>query len=243
MGGLQGADHYRAAGLGMGASLGSWGAASVDVIGARAQLRGQGAAWRMRYSKLITATNTTLTVAGYRHATPGFATLDETLNSYGSRNTPDGSPLYSRDYGRMCSSTSLSVSQTLGDVGSFGLTVSRTDYWKTNTTNNSYGFSYGVGLPWDISLSLSQTETRSISSNGTSSNDHLTSLSLSIPLGSRSSGSSRASYQGTNGSRGQDHSLGINGSEFNNRLNWDVRQSRQSTSGQSTTDNSYMHVG
>ncbi len=87
-GGVQGAHTYLATTLGMGISLGWWGAASVDVTGTRARLNEQdtekGSAWRARYSKMITETGTTFTVAGYRYATPGFATLEETLNSYRS---------------------------------------------------------------------------------------------------------------------------------------------------------------
>ncbi|MDP5163578.1 fimbria/pilus outer membrane usher protein, partial [Enterobacter ludwigii] len=235
-GGAQGANHYHAAALGLGVSLGDWGATSLDVVGSRAQLRGQepeeGGAWRLRYSKIVAATNTTFTVAGYRHATPGFATLEETLNSYGlaGGDTPDW---FTRERARMRSTTSAVVSQTLGRAGNLGLNYSRTDYWYRGGEDISYGLSYGIGLPAGISATVSQSQTRVTSPAGSSRNEQMTSLWLSMPLNSLTGSSMRASYQATSASGRETHTAGLNGDALDRRLNWDLRQglSRQSDSG------------
>ncbi|AZV03712.1 pilin outer membrane usher protein SafC (plasmid) [Enterobacter sp. N18-03635] len=246
-GGLQGAKAYQSAALGLGVSLGNWGSASFDVTGAQAQLRDQdkeqGTAWRVRYSKLIDATDTTLTVAGYRHATPGFATIEETLNSYGRTNPTDSNLWYNRSYGRMRSTTSIAVSQAIGRFGSLGINYSITDYWHHDGNDNNYGLSYGMGLPWGARLSLSQSRTRSTTATGAIRNESLSSLWLSLPLTSRADSTITASYQGTMGRSGDTHSLGLNGSALDRRLNWDVRQARSLSREGPSTNNGYMHLG
>lgn len=227
-GGIQGAQHYQAGAVGLGISLGDWGATSLDIIGSRAQLRGRdaedGTAWRLRYSKIVSATNTTLTVAGYRHATPGFATLEQTLNSY-DRDGGAGPQWLAREQAKMRSTTSVMVSQTLGQLGSTGLSYSRTDYWHQGGEDTSYGLSYGVGLPGGITATLSQSQTRTTVPSGSRGNERLTSLWLSMPLPGLTGSNMRASYQATTARGRESHSAGLSGNAFDRRMNWDVRQS------------------
>nr|WP_172689212.1 fimbria/pilus outer membrane usher protein [Enterobacter cloacae]AQX35354.1 putative fimbrial usher outer membrane porin [Enterobacter cloacae] len=224
-GGAQTANHYNAAALGLGISLGDWGATSLDLIGSRAQLRGhdpeEGAAWRLRYSKIVAATNTTFTVTGYRYATQGFAKLDETLNSYGHSGDPYSYWLTS-DRSRIRSTTSALVSQTMGRAGNLGLNYSRTNYWHRAAEDTSYTLSYGIGLPAGVSATVSHSRGTSLAAS--SRNEHMTSLSLNVPLNSLTGSNMLATYQASLRSGNETHSAGLSGDALDQRLNWNVRQ-------------------
>lgn len=79
-GGLQGAQGYGAALLG-GALNTSLGAFAADVTFARAQIPGQstmsGHSLRLTYSKILTKTGTSLSVAAYRYSTSGYLSLTD----------------------------------------------------------------------------------------------------------------------------------------------------------------------
>lgn len=224
-GGAQAANHYQSAALGLGASLGDWGATSLDIVGSRAQLRGhdqkEGAAWRLRYNKTVTPTNTTLSLTGYRHATQGFATLEETLNSYGSAGG-DQPDWFTRYRSRMRSTTSAAVSQNMDRAGNLGLNYSRSDYWHRGVKDTSYGMSYGIGLLADISATLSHSRVTSLA--GSSRNEQMTSLWLSVPLNSLTDNKMMATYQASMSSARETHSAGLSGDALDRRLNWDVSQ-------------------
>ncbi|MEY7874972.1 fimbria/pilus outer membrane usher protein, partial [Enterobacter roggenkampii] len=224
-GGAQSANHYNAAALGLGVSLGDWGATSLDLIGSRAQFRGrdpeEGAAWRLRYSKIVEATNTNFTVTGYRYATQGFAKLDETLNSYGHAGGAHPYWLTS-DRSRIRSTTSALVSQTIGRAGNLGLNYSRTNYWHRAAEDTSYSLSYGIGLPAGISATVSHSRGTSLAAS--SRNDHMTSLWLNVPLNSLTGSNMLATYQASSTSGNETHSAGLSGDALDQRLNWNVRQ-------------------
>ncbi|MBJ5210847.1 fimbria/pilus outer membrane usher protein, partial [Salmonella enterica subsp. enterica serovar Indiana] len=86
--GGQWASHYQAGTLGLGVSLGAFGAVSVDSTLSRGQKRNQdverGQSWRVRYSKSFESTNTGFTLASYQYASPGYNTLSGVLDSYRS---------------------------------------------------------------------------------------------------------------------------------------------------------------
>lgn len=249
--GVQSAKAYFAATLGMGISLGRWGATSVDVTGTRAQLREQdtekGRAWRARYSKVITETGTTFTVAGYRHATPGFVTLEETLNSYRSSYSDtaltDNNIWFNRKAGRVRSTTSASLSQTMGYLGNLGINYASTNYWHHGSQDNSYGLAYGIGLPGGISLSLSQSRTRNTPPGSSSRNESMTSVWLSMPLGRNTHNPVTASYQGVTARQRETHSLGLNGTAFERSMTWDIRQAQTRADGTGSASNSYLRLG
>ncbi|EQC1082471.1 fimbria/pilus outer membrane usher protein [Enterobacter roggenkampii] len=225
-GGAQGAKHYHSAALGLGASLGEWGGTSLDIVGSRAHLRGhdqkEGAAWRLRYNKTVTATKTTFSLTSYRHATQGFATLQETLNSYGSAggDRPDWFTRYSS---KMRSTTSAAVSQSMGRAGNLALNYSRSDYWHRGVEDTSYSVSYSIGLLADISATLSHSRVMSLAGSSRG-NEQMTSLWLSVPLNSLTGNKMMATYQASLSSARETHSAGLSGDALDRQLNWDVRQ-------------------
>lgn len=246
-GGAQASDNYKAAVIGLGWSLGDYGAISADLTGSSAHpvesSEESGVAWRGRYSKQIIATDTTLSIAGYRYATPGFMTLgtfmstqrNNTGNTFGNSNQASS---------RIKSSTSVSLSQTMNTLGSLGLNFSRSDYWNDAASNVSYGVSYGVSLPLGISATLSMTESQSVKLNGEKVKDRLSGLWFSMPLSNWLTDNTYSSYQFTGSSkRGNSHSAGLYGSAFDRKLTWDVRHSQNSGSDLTDKQYNYLRLG
>lgn len=244
--GGQGSEHYQSATLGLGVSMGELGALSVDGTGSHGQRKGQdtenGSAWRVRYSKNVMSTDTTITMTGYRYATAGYNSLADVMDSYHGDSLPDNWWYYDeRD--RRKSTTTAMLTQTIGRWGSLSMNGTRTDYWNRPGHDNSFGVSYGVGLYKGITMSLNWSENKQINSSGESRTNRITSLWLSVPLDRWLGGNTYASYQMTSPSEGsQTQEVGINGTAFDQQMNWDVRQRHESGSSGSDSDNSYMRL-
>ncbi len=145
----------------------------------------------------------------------------------------------------MRSTTSTSISQTMGRLGSLGINYASTSYWEHSSQNN-YGLTYGIGLPWGINLSLSQSRIRSTPAGSSMRNESMTSMFLSMPLGGNSSNSSNsvtASYQGITARQRDTQSLGLRGTGFDRSMTWDVRQSQTRVDGTGSVNNSYLRLG
>ncbi|HGM5835951.1 TPA: fimbrial biogenesis outer membrane usher protein [Serratia marcescens] len=225
--GFQGAEHFQAGSLGLGKSLGEWGAVSVDAIASHGQRRDRdaenGAAWRVRYSKEVVATNTTMTMTSYQYASSGYNTLSDVLDTWRS-NDDRGGWWTSGSNDRRKSNTSIQLSQSLGPWGYLNLNGSRDDYWNRPGHDNTFGVSYGVSFS-GVSLTLGWTQTKQVNRDGDQRTDRQTSLWVSVPLDRWLGGSTNATYQLTSPSRGGDtHEVGLNGQSFNRQLYWDVRQ-------------------
>jgi len=228
-GGLQGAEHYRAASLGLGVSLNALGAISLDGIQEQAQKRGegrvQGSALRMRYSKNVEATDTGFTLSGQRYASSGFSGLSGVLDSYQGDERGD----YLANRFRRKSRASLTLSQSLGQLGSLSVTGIRESYWSQQENRDELMVSWANSFR-DISWSLNWTQRQeplyqSSAQRGGRKTDHEVSLWLSLPLDRWMGNHVRASYQMLSGDRrGTQHELGLNGDSFDRRLSWDVRE-------------------
>ncbi len=230
-GGLQGAEHYQAAALGLGASLGYAGAVSVDGIQAQGQKQGReterGQTWRLRYSKTFEATNTGFTLASYRYASSGFSSLPEVLDSY--RGADDGYRYYGQDREQRKSRTTLTLSQSLGPAGYLSLTGSRENYWHQDRQRDELTASWGSSfrdISWSLNLTQRQAPVHRYNDSGYDrKNEREVSLWVSLPLDRWLGGSTRATYQMLNGSnRDTQHELGLNGDALDKQLRWDVRE-------------------
>ncbi|EEJ1196348.1 fimbria/pilus outer membrane usher protein [Salmonella enterica] len=230
-GGLQGADNYQSAALGLGLSMGNFGAISVDGIHARSKLREQdseqGSTWRLRYSKSFELTNTSFTGASYQYSSDGYHTLADVLDTYRSGDVPAF-----RDYqDRRSRRTTLALSQSLGDLGYLSLNGSRDEYRNGFPHQDSLSVSYGTS--WNgVSLNLNWTENRNTGtyygSRSQGRTESAFNLWISVPLERWLGGSSndiRATGQ-IQTRTGQDTSYeaGLNGRAFDRRLFWDVRE-------------------
>ncbi len=82
--GVQMAKNYYSGALGMGFSMGEFGAVSLDAIHSRSQMKGKehetGNAWRVRYNKSFEQWEA-LRAASYQYSSEGYYTLYDVLKS------------------------------------------------------------------------------------------------------------------------------------------------------------------
>ncbi|HEC7515136.1 TPA: fimbria/pilus outer membrane usher protein, partial [Salmonella enterica subsp. enterica serovar Muenchen] len=235
-GGLQTADHYQAGSAGMGLMLGAWGALSVDVTQARSQRYAgdwqTGQRWRLRYSETLNSTGTSMGMASEEYASAGYSGLSETLDTWCDGGSHCG---YYPGYrpARQKNRTSITLSQSLGGVGSLSLNGSRQTYRNDSSSNTSWGAGYSTMLFSRLSVSLNWSRNQSSDRSGRTSTDSFTSLYLSMPLSSWSALSPvYATYQMNGQSGGEtSHELGMYGDVLDRRLHWDVRERYRDGSG------------
>ncbi|HGY1772661.1 fimbria/pilus outer membrane usher protein [Citrobacter koseri] len=248
-GGAQAADHYQSAALGLGLSMGEWGAVSLDGSGSHGQRQNQdtenGAAWRIRYSKDVAATDTTLTMTSYQYASAGYNTLSDVLDTWGS-NDNDSTEWFTGNspYDRRKSTSSVTLSQSTRNWGYLNLNGSRTDYWNRPGHDDSYGVSYGFSV-YGASVSLGLTRNKQYNDNGDQRSDTISSLYVSVPLDRllrTGSSSLNATYQMNSSKDTTNNQAGLTGSSFDNQLSWDVSQSRRTGDSVSDSNNSAMHA-
>ncbi|EQA4280139.1 fimbria/pilus outer membrane usher protein [Cronobacter dublinensis] len=225
-GGVQYSPYYRALALGAGKNLGDWGALSVDVTSAKSQpFRGEaqnGRSWRVRYSKNIASTNTTLAVAGYRYNSDGFYTLQENMDSYRRDDLWDTSD-------RRRSRQEITLNQNLGDaLGSLNLSLIKEKYWDNAQTQTSIGAGYSNswhGISFGFNYSLNENTQALDDSRAAKNHEQRFSLSVSVPLDGWMS-NTWASYSLNNSEEGSVQTLGLNGAALaDNNLNWGIQQS------------------
>ncbi|WP_048797148.1 fimbria/pilus outer membrane usher protein [Serratia marcescens] len=250
-GGLLGSTGYQQVALGLGASLGALGALSVDTTLARAQLgqgtgngndsssdgsagaqgsgpsSSNGASFRVRYTKSMTDTGTTIDLAAYRYSTRGYYSFQDAM-AYGQSLREGAAPWLAE---RQRSSWVLSLSQSLGELGSLSLRGSRTDYWGTNRVVNSLSAGFnssikGVGY----SLNYDVDHTSSTGSDSWPTNRQL-SLNVSVPFSIFNPSAPavqdiNANYSMTRDNHGRvSQQAGMSGALLDGNLSWGVSQS------------------
>lgn len=152
-GGALASQNYSTLSMGTGISLGSLGAMSADGTFSSAKFedksRQTGGSWRVRYSKSMLTTGTSVDLTALRYSTRNYYSFSE-YNSMGYTPREDVSPW---TLSRRRSSFQTQVTQQLGGYGSLSLRANRDDYWGSTKTltslsagyNNSYhGVSYGL---------------------------------------------------------------------------------------------------
>ncbi|EOT1929387.1 fimbrial biogenesis outer membrane usher protein [Serratia marcescens] len=232
--GVEGAEHYQAGTLGMGVSMGDWGSLSLDGTWSHGQRKDDemenGGMWRLRYSKTVAETDTSLSVTNSQ-ASQKYNTLSDVLDSYRSDNGwlyapgSNGVYYYYTDGYRSKNRTTVTLSQSMAGWGYLNLNGSREDYWNQSGHNDSYGISYGFNVR-AATVTLGWTQNKIVDTDGERRNDRVTSLMVSVPLDRWLSGNSvNATYQLTAPSGGgATQEAGLNGDAFERRLHWDVRQ-------------------
>lgn len=225
--GLQVAEHYHATSFGLGRSFGNLGAVSFDTQSSVGSLQNKdyerGKAWRIRYSKSILSTNTSLSLTTTRYASGRYYSLSEVLDTWKNIDTPESIFQGSgADFRK--SATSLQLTQQLGSSGFLNLNASRTDFHNRPGHDNNVGISYGFSL-FGMTFTLGLSKVKQIDKDGNTSTERQGSLSVSLPLNNVAGQNTNLSYQLTSASPGgESHDVGINGYAYDNRLFWDVRQ-------------------
>ena len=222
-GGLQGSEYYQGVALGLGWSLGYFGAISLDTIYSRGQPKGdnykKGETWRVRYNNFFESTGTGFTVSN-QYSSEGYHSLSDVLDTYYDSN----SFIYNKEDNRM-RRTTININQTIGRWGYVGLNGFQDEY-RHKTRENYIGMSYGTS--WNnISLSVNWLRNRN---NVTSSTEDNFSIWMNIPLerwlgGMNNDINATAQIQRSSKQNSR-YEMGLNGRAFEQRLYWDFRQQR-----------------
>ncbi|WP_024911661.1 fimbria/pilus outer membrane usher protein [Chania multitudinisentens] len=179
-GGALAAKDYQALSVGSGISVKNIGAFSADVTASSAnfaETQQTGQSYRVRYSKSLISTGTSVDLTALRYSTRNYYSFSE-FNGQGFRLEDGVSPWLQQ---RRRSSFQTQLSQQLGSWGSLNFRASRDDYWGSERSltglalgyNNSYrGVSYGVNYAID----------RMQDSNGSWPENRQLSLNVSVPF-------------------------------------------------------------
>lgn len=149
---------YQAFSGGTGISLGVLGALSADVTQSIAKFsqgdNKTGQSYRLRYSKSMLSTGTTVDMTALRYSTKDYFSFNE-FNSEGYSLEEGVSPWTLQ---RKRNSFQTQISQEIANFGTLNLHASRDDYWGTDRTltglsagysNNIKGISYGINYNID----------------------------------------------------------------------------------------------
>ena len=185
-GGVQTSKVFNSAALGLGMSLGNFGSISLDATqswtdGGSDEANHdskQGQSYRFQYSKDIDATDSTITLAGYRYSTKGFYSFEEALDY---QEHQDDNSLQTDIHNNKRSKLQIDLTQSLmgGKWGSLSFSGYQQDYWNEEGYERNLNVSYSnswESISW--TLMLSHTE---YANSQASANDQL-SLNVSIPL-------------------------------------------------------------
>ncbi|WP_336222349.1 fimbria/pilus outer membrane usher protein [Citrobacter amalonaticus] len=228
-GGFQTSDNYNAMALGMGFGLGDLGSISLDATQAYTTLDDavqggnqsrDGQSYRFQYSKDIAATDSTVTLAGYRYSTEGFYTFQEAMDY---RDYDDGD--YVDAHNNKRSKIQLDLTQSLmgGDWGSMSFSGYQQDYWNEDGYERNLSVSYSNSILDGITWTLMYTYTEYADSY--EENNQQLALNVSVPLSKWLPGAYMSNSM-TNDMHGKTHNqIGLNGTALeDNNLSYSVAQ-------------------
>lgn len=157
--------------------------ADIDDLGT---LSGQ--SYRLTYSKMVEATNTSLNVAAYRFSTEDYLSLSDAASlqdgvkqqRYARQSYSSSTELYA-DYQRTKNQVQVSLNQPIGSdnslYGSVYVSGTWQDYWNNSGSTSNYSLGYNNSFAYgSYSLSLQR------SYDETGNKDDSVYLSVSIPL-------------------------------------------------------------
>lgn len=146
-GGLMVSKKYYSGVLGAGISMGNFGALSTDITqshipkeSGNTSLSGQ--SYRLRYSKSIMETGTSVDLTAYRYSTKNYYNFTD----YNRRMHLSDSQEYPWISKRRRSSFQTRISQDFNEIGMLSLSASRDDYWGSSMVNNNLSASYNFTL-------------------------------------------------------------------------------------------------
>lgn len=191
-GGSQLADNYRAFNIGVGKNMGVWGAVSLDITQANAQLpddsKHQGQSFRFLYNKTLNDIGTNIQLVGYRYSTEGFYNFsDTTYNRMHGYNivTQDGNlqvkPKFTDYYNLAYSKKGrlqASITQQLGPAATMYISGSNQSYWGTDKSDEQLQVGLNTAID-DINWTLSYSLTRNAWQDG---RDQMLAVNVNIPF-------------------------------------------------------------
>lgn len=229
-GGVQAAEEYASAALGIGKDMGSIGAVSFDITHAQSRFddgdEKNGQSWRFLYSKRFDDTGTAFRLVGYRYSTEGYYTLSE----WASRQSHDGEAW---SIGNRRSRLEGTWTQAFArGWGNMYLTLSRQEYWQTDAVErllqlgySNYWRQIAWNLAWNYTDDFSRTSTRH-SNQGGDNSEHVFLFSVSVPLSGWLSNSHASYSMSQNNHNDNTHQVGLSGTLLDDRnLSYTLQQS------------------
>lgn len=172
---------YRSFVLGSGISLGQIGALSADITTSDANFeqgeKKTGQSYRIRYSKSMLTTGTTVDLTALRYASEHYYSFSE-FNSQGYRLRDDVNPWILE---RRRSSFQTSITQSMGDWGTLNLRASRDDYWHSDKTRTNLSAGYNNNfnqITYGVYYNIDQTK----GGNNSWPENRQVSFNLSVPF-------------------------------------------------------------
>ncbi|MFK3710502.1 fimbria/pilus outer membrane usher protein [Leclercia adecarboxylata] len=236
---IQAEDKYTNLLFGAGVNLGEIGAVSLDISQAWAQLNvdkasetpshDDGQSYRLRYSKTLQATDTTLSLAGYRYSSSGYYSFQDF-----SDNWNEGDDL--NDAGRERNRFDVSLSQNT-DWGTLAVSLISESYWDESRMDSlNIGYSNNIGkLSYFVNYAHNKNFASENDDDG-ATNDDAIAVTFSLPFSAFSNDerwqSVSANYAvNSDGDNHTTHTLGLTGSLLkDNALNWQVSEGYDSSS-------------
>lgn len=185
-GGALGSDNYQSLALGTGVSLGHFGALSFDSTWANASIHengrdaresARGASFRMKYSKSMLSTGSTVDLTSYRYSTSRYYSFSD-ANSEGYSLRDDVGPWSDN---RRRSSWQARLSQTLGTFGAVYLSGNRDDYWGNGGVQNTLNVGFNSSIK-AISYNLNYSVDRRKGENSNWPINRQIAFNMSVPL-------------------------------------------------------------
>lgn len=243
------AKDYQSLSLGSGFSLGNFGALSTDVTHSSAKFSGAaqqgsdrqtGQSYRIRYSKSLMSTGTSVDLTALRYSTEHFYSFSE-FNSQGYRLEEGLSPWTLQ---RRRSSFQTQLSQQMAEYGSLHFRANRDDYWGSNRTLTglSLGYSNSIkGIGYGVNYNIDRVK----DPRGNWPENRQLSFNVNVPFSLFAQGknlqSIYATYSMTHDNNGRtQNNTGLSGSVMDGKLSYSVSQS---WGNQEQTANSNMNVG
>ncbi|MFH0473458.1 fimbria/pilus outer membrane usher protein [Kluyvera ascorbata] len=190
-GGMQLAEDYQSWSAGLGHGFGELGSLGADYTNATTRTpsgqRYRGHSARLQYQKSFASSGTTLSLASYRYSSSRYYDFGEANGLEGRYGVSDNKR----------SREELSLSQTLGAVGSLSASAWTQTYWHSQGHDETVhvGFySTWKGISWGLGYYYTQSSQRYKS-------DRSLSFNINIPLGSRLADSA-VSYSTTSDNNG-----------------------------------------
>ncbi|VEJ55497.1 fimbria/pilus outer membrane usher protein [Pragia fontium] len=236
------AKDYWAGVAGAGVSLGAFGALSSDVTHATATINDEkqvGQSYRVRYSKNLLTTGTSVDLTALRYSTKNYYNFTE-FNNSGYSLKEDVSPWLNE---RQRNSFQTSINQSLGSWGSIYIQGSRNDYWGKNETITNLSLGYNGNLK-EISYNLNYGINRTKGDGDWPENRQIM-FSVNVPLSVFSPAKTwqniSSNYQITHDNQGgNSQQLGVNGYAMDNKFTYSLTQSHDN---QDQGNNGTVNIG
>ena len=228
------AKDYQALNAGSGISIGDFGAVSADITHSTAKFAHEnnqnyeqkiGQSYRIRYSKSMISTGTSVDLTALRYSTEHFYNFSE-FNSQGYQLDEGVSPWTLQ---RRRTSFQTQLSQQMGEYGSLNFRANRDDYWGSDRTLTGLSLGYSNGIK-GISYSINYNIDRIKDSNNSWPENRQLSLNVSMPFSLFSYGqdtqSMYATYSVMQDNNGKtQNNAGLSGSMMDGRLSYGASQS------------------